>query len=40
MRELLGVLSAEDLQNLRAILRKLDRGLREREHDGNYKERP
>ena len=32
MRELLGVLSAEDLQDLRAILRKLDRGLREREH--------
>jgi len=32
MRELLGVLSAEDLRNLRAILRKLDRGLREREH--------
>ena len=40
MRELLGVLSAEDLRNLRAILHKLDRGLREREHDGNYKERP
>jgi DNA-binding MarR family transcriptional regulator len=40
MRELLGVLSAEDLQNLRAILRRLDRGLREREHGLDQEERP
>ena len=32
MRGLLGVLSGEDLQSLRAILRRLDRGLRERDH--------
>jgi DNA-binding MarR family transcriptional regulator len=37
MRELLGVLSGEDLQSLRAILRRLDRGLRERKHDRSQK---
>ena len=40
MRGLLGVLGAEDLQNLRAILRRLDRRLRERDHDLSQKERP
>jgi DNA-binding MarR family transcriptional regulator len=40
MRELLGVLSAEDLRSLRAILRKLDRGLREREPGLNEEGRP
>jgi DNA-binding MarR family transcriptional regulator len=39
MREFLGVLSAEDLQILRAILRRLDRGLRERWHGLNREER-
>lgn len=38
MRELLGVLSAEDLRNLRAILRRLDRGLRQTDDDRNQEE--
>ncbi len=33
MRELLDVLGAEDLRNLRAILRQLDRGLGQTDHD-------
>ena len=39
MHEFLGVLSAEDLQNLRAILRRLDRGLRQTDDDRNQEER-
>jgi DNA-binding MarR family transcriptional regulator len=39
MHELLGVLSAEDLRSLRAILRKLDRGLRERAHGLDQEQR-
>ncbi len=39
MREFLGVLSAEDLRKLRAILRRLDRGLRQTDDDRNQEER-
>jgi DNA-binding MarR family transcriptional regulator len=38
MREFLDVLSGEDLRNLRAILRKLDRGLRQTDDDRNQEE--
>jgi DNA-binding MarR family transcriptional regulator len=39
MREFLGVLGAADLHNLRAILRRLDRGLGETDDDRDQEER-